>query len=431
MNERKERLFLRLSQLYRDPEFPGSYKGIVPFHRQLRELQKRGADRTLDGENLTRRLVQEWKHHDDKYALFKQTRHKNIPRRPYKLFNPDNIWEGDLLDMGRWTRKNGGYRYVLCLIDQFTKKLYAAPCKSKLGRDVVAAFKIIFEEQTMSRPRVLLTDNGLEFTNSLVQDYLQKVVKIRQHVTTKNAKRIKGAMIERANRTLKNILVKVADNNSGRYVDSLQAVVRGYNKTIHSATGSAPNSIDPLNIDEVRERMSKRRLSRQKQQFGSKTWDTDPAAPKLAVGDWVHVAISRHAATAFRRGYDPSFSSELYQIAAVEATTTEAAAAAAAAAAKYPNVYKLRDLQGIDLKSVYYYPELSKTEFPHKFKIVAITGQFTDKGEGDGTKYKLVKIAQYANKVWIPDKILSEDRSSEDKRTHTISSTLFMHWLNE
>ena len=287
----------------------------------------------------------------------------------------------------------------------------------------------------MSRPRILLTDNGLEFTNSLVKDYLQKVVKIRQHATTKNAKRIKGAMIERANRTLKNILVKVADNNSGRYVDSLQAVVRGYNKTIRSATGLAPDSIDPLNIYEVKEKMSKRRFSRQKQQLGSKTWDTDPTTPKLAVGDWVHVAVSRHKNdTAFRRGYDPSFSSELYQIAKVIPSTTTTmmteSTTTTTAAAKYPNVYKLRDLQGSDLKSVYYYPELSKTEFPHKFKIAAITGQFTDKGEGDGTKYKLVKIAQYANQVWIPDKIL-QDRSAKDKRTQTISSSLFMHWLNE
>ena len=281
----------------------------------------------------------------------------------------------------------------------------------------------------MSRPRILLTDNGLEFTNNLVNNYLQKVVKI-QHVTTKNAKRIKGLMIERANRTLKNILVKAADNDSGRYVDSLQAVVRGYNNTVHSATGAAPNSIDPLNIDKVRDKMLKRRISHQKQQFGSKTWDTGKV-PKLAVGDWVHMAVSRHKNDTFRRGYDPSFSTELYQIAQViPPTTTTMTTDTAGSSGKFPFAYKLKDLTGSDLTSVYYYPELSKTVFPHKFKIVSIERQFTDKLEGDGTKYKLVKIAQYNHQVWLPDKKL-QDRPAEDKRTNTISSSLFMHWLNE
>ena len=102
---RRLRLFARLSQLYRDPNFPGSFKGVTPFYQHLKDLQKKDKTTTLfDAQQpLTKRLVEEWKHHDEKYALFKQSRNKKTPRCPYKLFNPDNIWEGDLLDMGRYT----------------------------------------------------------------------------------------------------------------------------------------------------------------------------------------------------------------------------------------------------------------------------------------------------------------------------------------
>ena len=122
---------------------------------------------------LSRRLLDEWKEHDDSYTRWKPTRRKYIRRRPYKILNPDNIWEGDLLDMSRWSCKNRNIKFILVLVDQFTKKLYASPCKSKHAQDVMTALRDVFEYQTLSRPRILYTENGLEFTNAIVGEYLQ------------------------------------------------------------------------------------------------------------------------------------------------------------------------------------------------------------------------------------------------------------------
>ena len=69
---------------------------------------------------------------------------------------------------------------------------------------------------------------------------------------------IKCAIAERTNRTLKSVLVRVADNNDGRYIDQLQNVVMGYNETRHTATRFAPNVVDPLNMDEARQGLYKR-----------------------------------------------------------------------------------------------------------------------------------------------------------------------------
>ena len=218
-------------------------------------------------------------------------------------------------------------------MDQFTKKLYASPCKSKNAQDVLTALREVFEYQTLSRLRILYTDNGLEFTNAIVEDYLTNKVQVK-HVTTKYPS-IKCAIDERTNRTLKSVLVRVAGNSDGRYIDELQNVVRGYNETRHTATGFAPNSADPLNVDEVRQGLYKRAEKRRKKQFGKQTWDnaTRRQTAKLAVGDWVHALNRKQTSAAFRRGYDPSFPKELYQISDVLVQDKQF-------------VYKLTDLSG-------------------------------------------------------------------------------------
>ena len=207
MNEDKERLFSHLSALYRDQaRFPGTFKGIAAFHAHLNRRQGEDRDHELRGHILSRRLIDEWKEHDDSYTRFKPTRRKNIPRRPYKILNPDNIWKGDLLDISGWSRKNRNIKFMLVLVDQFTKELYASPCKSKHAQDVLTAIRDVFEHQRLSRPKILYTDNGLEFTNAVVEDYLKNRLKVK-HVTTKNPS-IKCAIAERTNRTLKSVLLQ-------------------------------------------------------------------------------------------------------------------------------------------------------------------------------------------------------------------------------
>ena len=417
MNEDKQRLFSHLSSLYRDPErFPGAFKGLTAFHAHLNRRQREDRDPALREHILSRRLVDEWKEHDDSYTRFKPTRQKNISRRPYKILNPDNIWEGDLLDMSRWSRKNRNIKFILVLVDQFTKIVYASPGKSKHAQDVLTALQDVFEYHTLSRPRILYTDNGLEFTNALVGDYLRNRVMVK-HVTTKNPS-IKCAIAERTNRTLKSVLVRVADTNDGRYIDQLQNIVRGYNEMRHTATGFAPNTVDPLNVDDVRQGLYKRAEKRRIQQFGTQTWDnaTRRQTAKLAIGDWVHALDRKQMSVAFRRGYDPSFPKELYQISEVLEKDKQ-------------YVYKLTDLSGKLLPSGYYYPELSKTIFPHKFSISpGPQRQLTDALDATRTKYKRIKIEEYRDKIWIPNRLLQE-QSAKDKRTHKISSIVFMHWL--
>ena len=93
--------------------------------------------------------------------------------------------------------------------------------------------------------------------------------------------------------------------------------------------------------------------------------------------------------------------------------------------------YSIPDINNESIPSEYNYPELSTTVMPVKCKIenFANSRQFTDTLDPQRTKYKQIKIEQYARLVWIPDSALASDRFAEDKRLHTIPSRLFLHWL--
>jgi len=99
--------------------------------------------------------------------------------------NPDNIWEGHLLDMSRWSRKNRNVKLILILVDQFTTKLYASSCKTKHAQDVLTALKDMFEYQMLSRPKIIYAYSRLEFTNAVIEDYLKNRWKV-EHVTTED-----------------------------------------------------------------------------------------------------------------------------------------------------------------------------------------------------------------------------------------------------
>ena len=52
----------------------------------------------------------------------------------------DNIWGVDLADMQSLSRYNKGIKYLLCVIDLFSKYARVVPIKDKNGTSIVNAF---------------------------------------------------------------------------------------------------------------------------------------------------------------------------------------------------------------------------------------------------------------------------------------------------
>ena len=77
----------------------------------------------------------------------------------------DNIWGADLADMQLICKFNKGLRFLLCVIDIFSKYAWIFPLKDKKGITIINAFQKILKE-TDRKPSKKCVDKGSEFYNS-------------------------------------------------------------------------------------------------------------------------------------------------------------------------------------------------------------------------------------------------------------------------
>ena len=124
--------------------------------------------------------------------------HKPIRRRIEKrtIFakQVDDIRSVDLVEMS----SNNGYKYLLNVIDAFSKYGWIVPLKTKTDKEVALAFRNLFLGNTA--PSRLWTDKGTELYNQQL-----KAVLAANNVTlysTENEE--KSSIVERWNRTMKN-----------------------------------------------------------------------------------------------------------------------------------------------------------------------------------------------------------------------------------
>ena len=86
-------------------------------------------------------------------------------RNVYSGFR-DNIWGADLADMQLIGKFNKGFRFLLCVIDIFSKYVWVIPLKSKKVISIVNAFQKILKESSGCTPNKIWVDKGSEFYNN-------------------------------------------------------------------------------------------------------------------------------------------------------------------------------------------------------------------------------------------------------------------------
>ena len=96
---------------------------------------------------------------------------KNFKRRKVYARFKDNIWAADLAEMRSLSSKNWGVRYLLCVIDAFTKHAWINSLKDKKAKAVLHVFIEIVSEPNC-KPNKWLVDQGRKFYDSFVQKWL-------------------------------------------------------------------------------------------------------------------------------------------------------------------------------------------------------------------------------------------------------------------
>lgn len=235
----------------------------------------------------------------------------------------DEIWAADLVDMSSFSKFNNGTKFLLTVIDVFSKYGWMIPLKDKKGTSVARALQIIFQDR---KPNKLWVDKGKEFYNKDVRSLVEIY-------STENEE--KSSVVERWNRTMKEKMFKYfTANSTRRYIDILDELVDRYNNTVHSSIKMTPTEAS-IEKNENRVYMNL---------YNDKDFDSVPK-PKYSVGD--HVRITKKKKT-FEKGYTPRWTEEVFIISKVLYTD--------------PPTYKIKDLNDEEIEGSFYEPELQKTQ---------------------------------------------------------------------
>ena len=97
---------------------------------------------------------------------------KNFKKRRVFAAKSNDIWAADLVDMQYYAKTNKGYRYILMIIDVFSKYGWAIPVKRKTASEMVEAFTHLWDSGEKP-PRFLWTDRGRESDNAQMKALLK------------------------------------------------------------------------------------------------------------------------------------------------------------------------------------------------------------------------------------------------------------------
>ena len=182
------------SKYYYDPARPSAYSTLEKLRAAVKK-KPRGD-------------IRAWLERQDVYTLHRRVR-KRFPRNPYSVNNVMDVWECDLVDVQALRKFNDNFKYILSVIDVFSKFLHMIPLKFKTGTAVTAAFQSVLGDPKYSRSRRrpiwVRTDKGKEFLNRTFQDMLKR--EGIQFQVCKNPD-VKCSVVERAHRTIKNRIYK-------------------------------------------------------------------------------------------------------------------------------------------------------------------------------------------------------------------------------
>ena len=164
---------------------------------------------------------------------------------PKKIYNTnktdvyyiDDIWSLDRLDLKDYgPEDNRGYRYVLVVIDNFSKFGWTIPLKNKNALTIKDSFENILIS-SKRKPNLIETDRGKEFYNNIFQDFL-----IKNDIKLYSRNSSYGAVFaERFNRTIRDLLKNIVfERGDAKWIDVLQSITNQHNNRIHSSTKLTP-----------------------------------------------------------------------------------------------------------------------------------------------------------------------------------------------
>ena len=344
-----------IKKLYNDPKFPASFAGKNRFFKAVKAKKN----------NAKSKEVKRALKAVDSYTLHKPVRKPSLYRRIYTK-GIKYLYQIDLVDMTKFEKENDGHRWLITIIDTFSKKAWAFKMKRKNATAIMEVMGPFLHQNT---PKKVEFDQGTEFYNAPFLNLLKKL-KIKYFSVYSDHK---CAIVERFNRTLKTRMYRsFTARGSHRWVDILQDLIDGYNKSQHRSIKYAPDDVTTENENKVRKNL-----------FPIVKKEKKHSTPFFKIGDSVRITRKK---SIFQKGYEQTYSYEVFTVSEIKTT--------------YPITYGIKDYKGELIKGSWYRNELQAVDISDKIWPIE---KIVDKRKKAGVTEYLVKFIGYSNEAntWV------------------------------
>lgn len=277
-----------LKQYYLDPSNPGSLGGVDRLYNEVKKYHE-----------VTRDEVRDFLTTQNTYTLHKDRRFKFKRNRMIVLFRGFQ-YEADLVDWQAYANENDGTRFMLVVIDCFTKFCWLRALKNKKPESVKEGLIDIFRESSRV-PHRLRTDKGKEFDCKMMRTFYEEN---NIHFFTTTNSTIKCAMVERLNRTLKARFFRhFTHNGNHRFLEEMQKFADSYNNSYHRSIKMTPIEAEHSDTTVVFFNL-----------YSGKTLKellSPTEQPKAEVGDDVRIAYDRGV---FDKSYFSTFTDQTAKV---------------------------------------------------------------------------------------------------------------------
>ena len=271
----------------KDPKYDGYQIGLASMVYKFFDSKVSGSGAKLISEN--EQLANE---------LHKPVIRKFEKRKVCSTFK-DNIWGIDLADMQLLSKYNKGIRFLLCVVDIFSKHAWVVPLKDKKGISIVKAFQSFLKQSNRKLNKIWI-DKGSEFYNASFKKWLRD-----------------------------NDIVMYSTHNEGKSVVA-ERFIRTLKSKIYKYMTYTAIKMKPIDVKD--------------NTYINTSKEINNKDPKFKVGD--HVRISKYK-NIFAKGYIPNWSEEVFIIKKIKNAI--------------PWTYVINDLNGEEIIGTFYEKELQKT----------------------------------------------------------------------
>ena len=218
-----------LKELY-DDFTVGVGVGLESFYKKVR----------MKYLNLTREETKEFLKNQSYYQLTKQQ--IKTTNKPIVVSYPNERWSADLIDMNQYASSNSNNKFILTVIDNFSKYVFAVPLKNKEAQTVTDGFERIVNQQAYNTyPSSIQTDNGTEFAGEFIDWCKANKIFIKKSLSYSPTS---NSLVENFNNILRKMIREgFVRTNSFNWINYLEQYLVNRNNTPHSLTKHPPSHI--------------------------------------------------------------------------------------------------------------------------------------------------------------------------------------------